>query len=494
MLGRKEFSELLGPLHTILENDLAFRVLTSVPVLAGLTKAEREKVVAAFATRDFADRALVAKAGTPATFLVVKSGGLRVVRGGREEQLAQGAYLGERALLGAEATDGDVFAVGATSLFVLERATFEAIVGNVQGFMRRPSAAAHAPSAASGAGANALPAGPAAIVPAGIAGARRSNIRKEDLDILRTLGAGTFGRVKLVRHRPTNRPFALKILQKAQVVSYGQQRNVMNERNVLMAIDHPFVLKLETTFKDANCLYMLLELVQGGELFTYLANTKLGYVPVDDARFYAACVLSGLEALHEQSILYRDLKPENMLIDAAGYIKIVDMGFAKVVKDRSYTLCGTPEYLAPELVLGQGHYKGVDYWALGVLIYEMVSGHSPFYDPKGNDQMKICSNIVKGKLVFPSHVKDSNLRDVVTKLLTRTVTNRLGCRKEGIEEIKQHKFFKVVDWPALLGKKLTAPWVPPLKDAFDSGCFDAYEGDESIAPYQDDGSGWDAEF
>lgn len=120
---------------------------------------------------------------------------------------------------------------------------------------------------------------------------------------------------------------------------------LQNERNVMMMVDHPFVLKLETTFKDAHCLYMLLEYVQGGELFSYLSNSKLGYIPVDDARFYAACVLAGVGALHDKNILYRDLKPENMMIDREGYIKVVDMGFAKVVRDRTYTLCGTPEYL-----------------------------------------------------------------------------------------------------------------------------------------------------
>jgi serine/threonine protein kinase len=159
-----------------------------------------------------------------------------------------------------------------------------------------------------------------------------------------------------------------------------------------------------------------------------------------------------------------------------------------------------------QLVLGQGHFKGVDYWAIGVLLYEMVSGHSPFYDPANNDQMVICKNIVKGKFSFPSHVKDKEVKDIVTKLLTRTVTNRLGCRKAGSAEIREHKFFAPLDWAALVGRKLKAPWVPPLKDPFDTSCFDKvqpplrmaedyiannyylqYEGPEDIQPYVDDG-------
>lgn len=202
-------------------------------------------------------------------------------------------------------------------------------------------------------------------------------------------------------------------MQKAQIVAYKQQNNVLNEKNVLMMLDHPFILKLEKTFKDANTLYMLLELVQGGELFSLLANHEDGRLPSRHARFYAGCVTSALEHMHSMDILYRDLKPENMLIDAEGYIKVnrccsgcrwvflllscgvscdlvqmVDMGFAKVVKTgRTYTLCGTPEYLAPEIVMGQGHHKGVDYWALGVLIFEMLCGYSPFADLERNDQV-----------------------------------------------------------------------------------------------------------
>ena len=183
-----------------------------------------------------------------------------------------------------------------------------------------------------------------------------------------------------------------------------------------------------------------------------------------------------------------------MMIDREGYLKIVDMGFAKAVKDRTYTLCGTPEYLAPELVLGQGHFKGVDIWAIGVLLFELVSGRSPFCDPANNDQMVICKNIVKGKFAWPSHVRDRDLKDLVSKLLVRSVPARLGCRKDGIAEIMEHKFFAAVSWPALLAKKLPAPWLPPIKDDFDARCFGRCDGDERITPYVDDGSGWAATF
>jgi serine/threonine protein kinase len=182
------------------------------------------------------------------------------------------------------------------------------------------------------------------------------------------------------------------------------------------------------------------------------------------------------------------------MIDREGYLKLVDMGFAKAVKDRTYTLCGTPEYLAPELVLGQGHSKGVDLWAIGVLLFELVAGRSPFCDPGGNDQMVICKNIVKGKFAWPAHVRDRDLKDVVSKLLVRAVPSRLGCRKDGIAEVMEHKFFACVSWQALLAKKLPAPWNPPIIDDFDAGRFGRCDDEPPVTPYVDDGSKWAANF
>ena len=156
----------------------------------------------------------------------------------------------------------------------------------------------------------------------------------------------------------------------------------MHEKNVMVEARHPFILKLVCTYQDQTRLYMLMELCLGGELFSLLhyhgGASDANGLDVGQTRFYSSCVLDGLAYLHSRKICYRDLKPENLLIDDEGYIKIVDFGFAKVIEGKSYTLCGTPEYLAPEIVLAKGHNKGVDYWALGVLIYEMRHSHSPF--------------------------------------------------------------------------------------------------------------------
>lgn len=496
-LDRKAFNNLLGPLQELLDQNLSLTVLSSMPMFAKLGAREKEAVVRSFRPLTFGENAMVVGTGKAFEgFVVVKSGAVRVLEGGRSvERLAPGGYFGQEALRGKAVSSRDYQATEAnTQVFVLDKAAFEAAV---KATLAEVEARAAAPVEAASAGAAAAAAAASSGAGTGAGGhpvpPMQAKMKKADLEVIRTLGAGTFGRVKLVRHKPTNGAYALKVLQKAQIVSYGQQKNVMNERNVMCMVNHPFVLKLCATFRDRDCLYMLLELVQGGELFSLLANQEAGYLQNDDARFYAACVVSGLEALHAKDILYRDLKPENMLLDRDGYIKIVDMGFAKIVHDHTYTLCGTPEYLAPELVYGKGHGKGVDYWAVGVLIYEMLCGTSPFAD-ESNDQMKICKKIVKGRYTFPAWIRDKEAKDIINKLLTQKVTSRLGCKKGGVKEILTHKWFAPIDWDALVAKRIAAPWKPPLKDPFDTSHFDPYDEDDEVERYEDDGSGWDAEF
>jgi serine/threonine protein kinase len=246
---------------------------------------------------------------------------------------------------------------------------------------------------------------------------------------------------------------------------------------------------------------MLIEFIQGGELFTYLHlnnSRTVEFVSVDQCRLYAACVLDGLDYLHARDIVYRDLKPENLLINHKGYIKIVDFGFAKVCTSRTYTLCGTTEYLAPELVRGKGHNKAVDNWALGVLIYEMVSGFSPFAGAGAvPEAMIICQRIVSGGFDFPRHVKDMPVKSVVKELLKRDQTKRLGSGRGGTGEIKQHSFFADMDWQALRRMELPAPYVPKIKSASDTSNFDSYqEPDQPLEPYRPKPGqkNWDAGF
>jgi serine/threonine protein kinase len=270
----------------------------------------------------------------------------------------------------------------------------------------------------------------------------------------------------------------------------------MAEKEVMVQARHPFILQLVSTMKDDQKLYMLLEICLGGELFTYLhcSGRPTEYVEDHHARFYAACVLDAFEYLHDKNIVYRDLKPENLMLDSVGYIKVVDFGFAKVVTTRTYTLCGTPEYLAPELVTGRGHNKGVDYWAFGVLIYEMVTGYSPFAGPETPEQSVIVRNILRGKCNYPSTIKNPQCTSIIKALLVKEQSRRLGCLKGGSRDIKNHKWFTGLDWDVLRAKTEPAPFQPPIKDSLDTSNFDPWEEPDDEEFYYDDGTNWDAKF
>ncbi len=166
---------------------------------------------------------------------------------------------------------------------------------------------------------------------------------------------------------------------------------------------------------------------------------------------------------------------------------MVDFGFAKIIKDRTFTLCGTPEYLSPELVLGKGHNKCVDYWAIGVLIYEMVCGYSPFADHETNDQMTICKNIVRNRVEFPKRFTDMKGKDLIIKLLEKDPLARLGCLKNGAEDIKNHPWFANFDWNKLLKREITAPWIPKLKSDTDCSNFDNYDEENDVLEYRSTG-------
>ncbi|KAI9094599.1 camp-dependent protein kinase 9 [Phlyctochytrium arcticum] len=289
-----------------------------------------------------------------------------------------------------------------------------------------------------------------------------------DFSLIKTLGTGTFGRVYLTQYRNTNKYYAMKVLKKVEVVRLKQVEHINSEKQILSQIQFPFIVNLLCTFQDDTNLYMLLEYVVGGELFSHLR--KAGRFSNDMTRFYAAEIVLAIEYLHEQDIIYRDLKPENLLLDERGHIKITDFGFAKKVEDRTWTLCGTPEYLAPEIIQSKGHGKPVDWWALGILIFEMLAGYPPFFD---DSPFGIYEKILAGKIQFPPHF-DPYAKDLIKRLLTADRTKRLGNLKDGAEDIKRHRWFRGVDWRALQNRLVHAPIVPMISHPGDTRNFESY--------------------
>jgi len=268
---------------------------------------------------------------------------------------------------------------------------------------------------------------------------------------------------------------------------------VRNERNVLAAVaGHPFITTLVASFQSLDSLYMVLDYCPGGEVFSYLRRARRFNEPT--AQFYAAEIVLILEFLHEhEGVAYRDLKPENILIDAHGHLKLVDFGFAKKVDNReTYTLCGTPEYLAPEVIRNTGHGTAVDWWAFGILVYEFLVGQPPFWD---QNPMKIYEQIVDGRLRFPSAMSP-HARDLISGLCTVDTSKRLGNISGGAARVKSHPWFAAIDWEKLYRREMDGPIIPHLRGPADTRNFDEYEPESATRdPYTKELSDrWDEYF
>ncbi|KAI5076604.1 hypothetical protein GOP47_0008669 [Adiantum capillus-veneris] len=301
--------------------------------------------------------------------------------------------------------------------------------------------------------------------------------RIEDFEMGRVIGTGSFGRVYLAHKKANGQVFATKALSKACIINQRQLDHVKSEKELLQKIEFPFIVNLVGYSQDTTHVYLVMDYVCGGEFFSYLRKMKK--FDEETARFYAAQVLLTFEHLHKMDIVYRDLKPENLLLDDKGNIKLADFGFAKKIDKRTYTVCGTPDYLAPEVIIGKGHGKAVDWWAFGVLIYEMISGYAPFYD---NDPMGTYQKILAGKLVFPPHFSRS-AKDLIRKLLTADLSKRLGCLKGGADDIKNHSWFANVDWDNVLKKRESPPIRPKVAGPDDTSNFEDYS---SLEPLKDE--------
>ncbi|GAB0185210.1 cGMP-dependent protein kinase 1-like [Grus japonensis] len=295
------------------------------------------------------------------------------------------------------------------------------------------------------------------------------------------LGTGGFGRVELVRCQ--ERLFALKRIRKDWVVRRQQQEHVRTERRVLAGSRSPFIVGFFGTFRDGQYVYLLLEFCQGGELWTKLREMRCFEEPL--AVFCCACVVEGLEYLHGRGIVYRDLKPENLMLDQRGYVKLVDFGFAKELGrgEKTYSFCGTPEYLAPEMLRQEGHDFAVDFWMLGILAFELLVGSA--------DPQQIYSRILDGVFSFPAFLGEAAC-SLISKLCRRRPGQRLGNTASGIRGIKKHRWFGALKWRKLVLRQLEAPTLRLIKEGPPYVNFKRFSVDWT--PAEDECSGWDEDF
>uniref|UniRef100_A0A672NJ60 non-specific serine/threonine protein kinase n=1 Tax=Sinocyclocheilus grahami TaxID=75366 RepID=A0A672NJ60_SINGR len=290
-------------------------------------------------------------------------------------------------------------------------------------------------------------------------------------ELLKVLGQGSYGKVFLVRKikgSDTGQLYAMKVLKKATLKVRDRVRSKM-ERDILAEVNHPFIVKLHYAFQTEGKLYLILDFLRGGDLFTRLSKEVM--FTEEDVKFYLAELALALDHLHSLGIIYRDLKPENILLDEEGHIKITDFGLSKEAIDhdkRAYSFCGTIEYMAPEVVNRRGHTQSADWWSFGVLMFEMLTGSLPF---QGKDRKETMALILKAKLGMPQFLSPE-VQSLLRALFKRNPSNRLGAGLDGVEEIKRHIFFATIDWNKLYRREIKPPFKPAVGRPEDTFHFD----------------------
>ncbi|XP_020911270.1 cGMP-dependent protein kinase 1 [Exaiptasia diaphana] len=470
--------------------------LKSVPLLKNLPNQDLSKLADVLDV-DFyhAGDYIIREGERGDTFYIISRGTARVTQriAGHDKpkeirMLKKGDYFGEKALLSEDRRTASVISEGSgVECLVIDRAAFKTLIGNINELRQRDygdeerGARRYVPEDED----------QSRVFQEKKVSKKFEDLTLEELEVISTLGTGGFGRVELVQNVKDKSTYALKCLKKKHIVETKQQEHVYSEKRILMECNSPFICRIFRTFKDRKYVYMLLEACLGGELWTILRD----WSSFDDitARFCIACVVEAFDYLHGKGIVYRDLKPENLLLDSRGYVKLVDFGFAKKVGfggRKTWTFCGTPEYVAPEIILNKGHDLSADYWSLGILIFELLTGSPPF---SGSDPMKTYNIILRGldMVEFPRRI-GRNPQNLIKRLCRDNPVERLGYQKDGLSDIKKHKWFQGFHWQALVDRTLEPPIKPKIESNTDCSNFDVYSKDMDIPP--DDLSGWDENF
>eukprot|EP01111_Echinosteliopsis_oligospora_P001789 TRINITY_DN1261_c0_g1_i1.p1 TRINITY_DN1261_c0_g1~~TRINITY_DN1261_c0_g1_i1.p1 ORF type:complete len:449 (-),score=98.71 TRINITY_DN1261_c0_g1_i1:135-1481(-) len=289
----------------------------------------------------------------------------------------------------------------------------------------------------------------------------------KDFDLLKVVGKGSFGKVMQVRKKDNGKIYAMKVLNKKAILERNELEHTRAEKNILQKLINPFLVNLIYAFQTPDKLYFIMDFINGGELFFHLQKEEK--FTDERVRFYCAEIICGLEYLHAQGVLYRDLKPENILLTEDGHICMTDFGISKEGlesdDDRTRTFCGTPEYLAPEILQGKQYGKAVDWWSFGTLMFEMLTGLPPFYS---SDVQEMYTKIMNDKLCFPPQVS-TEARSLLTGLLDRNPDTRLADPKL----IKAHPYFANINWDAINSKEITPPFIPNVKGKHDTSQVDS---------------------
>ena len=298
-----------------------------------------------------------------------------------------------------------------------------------------------------------------------------------DFDPLYLIGTGSLGKVILVRYKKNKNIYAMKELSKSKIKTNKQEENSKSERDLMIELTSPFIVNIKFAFQDETKLYIVSEFLQGGDMFYHMHHSTINFTE-STVKFYIIELILAIEFLHENNVIYRDLKPENILMNSEGHIKISDFGLSKKLenqKDKAYTLCGTLQYLAPEILKNKGYDKSVDWWSLGCIYYEMLTGNLPF-KTNGN---KINLDVFEEKIDFDENMNPL-LINLISQLLNVNPKKRLGYGAQDAKKIKEHQYFNDVDWNKYLNKEIEPPFVPKLEGELDLRYFDKCFTDEPV--------------
>jgi cGMP-dependent protein kinase len=432
VLVEKDVDQSLLAHATVEKLSVVRKTLQDIPLFKQILDKQLTNIALALESRTYADGSVIFSVrDEPDNFYLIMSGRVEVTIPGKGvvRTLAKGDYFGERGLLFSEPRSATCSAADPVEVLQLTSSVFTSILGKFKDVLEDRIKL------------------------------QDTDVKLGDLTTLWIIGQGSFGSVRLVESKISRARYALKCIRKNHVVETGQQKNVQTERKILLQLFHPCIVQFVRTFKDEDYIYFLMEFLGGGDLFT--AIREIGMLTTPQCHFYSGSVILAIDYVHKCRLMYRDLKPENVLLDDQGFVKLVDFGTAKEGLS-SYTLVGTPEYLAPEVILGKGYTFAADWWSTGVMMYEFICGPLPFRSRSG-DQIELCRAILEADVKFPSYVKDSAARTILKGLLERRVEQRLASGSMGAVDLMEHPYFRTFDWDAVVSRQLAVPYQPDLE-------------------------------
>ncbi len=425
-----KFTKCLGGSFTKLINkNSIIDSLLKVQIFRNLTSKKLEHLAEIIGVENYENGTNIITQGEEGNkFYIVKSGKVDIFVGKKYiRTLNEKECFGERALFFHEKRSATIKAVGNVSVFFISQKDFMSIIeGNMKEHLMNRLYL------------------------------QDNTVELKDLLFCASLGSGNYGKVALVKNLKNNFFYAIKIISRKQIDCEQLHSNLELERNILLQIDHPFIVKLVKTLKDKKYIYFLMEYIKGRELFDVIRD--IGLLNKEQTQFYGASLMLAVDYLHERKFVYRDIKPENIIVIQSGYVKLIDFGTAKAIVDRTNTIIGTPHYMAPEVVLGEGYSFQVDMWSIAICLYEFMCGGVPFGE-NAEDPMDVYLSIINDKMSFPPFCKDQEFKLLMQQMLTKNAMSRMSK----LSQVQSHIWFKDFNWDDLISLKMTPPYKPQLQ-------------------------------